>query len=54
MKEEKKTNVKEQGMEKEKNTTIESVVRIECDPLGSYTGVPKDPYSMPVQDADDL
>lgn len=24
------------------------------DPLGSYTGVPKDPYETPVQDADDL
>lgn len=36
------------------NTSIESVVRIECDPLGMYTGVPSDPYSKPVQDADDL
>lgn len=24
------------------------------DPLGSWTGVPKDPYEKPVQDADDL
>ena len=24
------------------------------DPLGSYTGVPEDPYEKPVQDADDL
>ena len=56
MKEEKKTTAKQHGAKKEReeNTTIESVVRIECDPLGSYTGVPKDPYSMPVQDVDDL
>ena len=24
------------------------------DPLGSYTGVPQNPYEVPVQDADDL
>lgn len=24
------------------------------DPLGSYTGVPKDPMDTPTQDADDL
>lgn len=24
------------------------------DPNGSYTGVPSNPYDMPVQDADDL
>ncbi|MBQ8647679.1 MAG: hypothetical protein IJ484_06015 [Oscillospiraceae bacterium] len=24
------------------------------DPLGSWTGVPEDPYEVPVQDADDL
>ena len=24
------------------------------DPQGSYTGVPRDPYEKPVQDADDL
>ena len=24
------------------------------DPLGSYTGVPTDPYDQPIQDADDL
>ena len=24
------------------------------DPLGSYTGVPENPYEEPVQDADDL
>lgn len=26
----------------------------ETDPLGSYTGVPENPYEEPVQDADDL
>lgn len=56
MKEEKKNNAKKQDQHRErsKNTTIESVVRIECDPFGSYTGVPLDPYSKPVQDVDDL
>ena len=24
------------------------------DPLGSYTGMPENPYEKPVQDADDL
>lgn len=24
------------------------------DPLGSYTGIPENPYEKPVQDADDL
>ncbi len=24
------------------------------DPMGSYTGVPEDPFEEPVQDADDL
>ncbi len=24
------------------------------DPLGMYTGVPEEPYEVPVQDADDL
>lgn len=28
--------------------------RIVTDPMGSYTGVPKDPADKPVQDADDL
>ena len=27
---------------------------IVTDPLGSWTGVPADPYDMPIQDADDL
>ena len=25
-----------------------------ADPMGSYTGIPKDPFETPVQDADDL
>lgn len=25
-----------------------------ADPQGSYTGVPEEPYQVPVQDADDL
>ena len=24
------------------------------DPMGSYTGIPEDPFETPVQDADDL
>ena len=27
---------------------------ISTDPFGSYTGLVKDPYDIPVQDADDL
>lgn len=27
---------------------------ISTDPFGSYTGNPRDPYEVPVQDADDL
>ena len=56
MKEQKKNTTKthENDRKMANRTTIESVVRIECDPLGSYTGVPQDPYSMPVQDVDDL
>ena len=25
-----------------------------ADPMGSYTGIPEDPFETPVQDADDL
>lgn len=25
-----------------------------ADPMGSYTGIPEDPFEIPVQDADDL
>ena len=28
--------------------------KIQTDPLGSWTGVPEDPFQIPVQDADDL
>lgn len=31
-----------------------SDARIVTDPLGSWTGVPEDPYDKPIQDADDL
>lgn len=27
---------------------------VPTDPQGSYTGVPQEPYEVPVQDADDL
>lgn len=30
------------------------IMRAKNDPLGSYTGVPKDPHDRPEQDADDL
>lgn len=30
------------------------VMNAKNDPLGSYTGVPEDPFEEPVQDADDL
>ena len=36
---------------------LQKLVRHEpskTDPMGSYTGVPEDPYDEPVQDADDL
>ena len=38
---------------------IGSLLRIEqegivTDPLGSYTGIAKDPLEQPIQDADDL
>lgn len=35
-------------MAKKKNAPIRT------DPFGSYTGRPKDPNELPVQDADDL
>lgn len=54
MKEQTKITAKKHTDKQKSNTSIESVVRIECDPLGMYTGVPSDPYSKPVQDADDL
>ena len=33
---------------------VNGVEVIDCDPMGSYTGRPSDPYEKPVQDADDL
>lgn len=36
-------------MGKKNQITNESI-----DPLGSYTGVPNEPYEKPIQDADDL
>ena len=47
-------NKRKKTSTKEERTTVESVVRIETDPLGMYTGVPKDENDVPVQDADDL
>ncbi len=32
----------------------ESGIPVVTDPMGSYTGVPENPYETPVQDADDL
>ncbi|MGN0687668.1 MAG: hypothetical protein ACI4KA_06150 [Oscillospiraceae bacterium] len=34
--------------------SIMSTVPSETDPQGMYTGVPENPYEVPVQDADDL
>ncbi len=31
-----------------------SMASTETDPQGMYTGVPENPYEVPVQDADDL
>ncbi len=31
-----------------------SMASAETDPQGMYTGVPKDPCEVPIQDADDL
>ncbi len=33
---------------------ITSMASTATDPQGMYTGVPEDPYEVPVQDADDL
>lgn len=48
-------------MEKKNNKgptkSAEKVIRMQdlkTDPNGSYTGIPEDPYEVPVQDADDL
>ena len=34
--------------------TSEDQKRIDTDPFGSYTGVPDDPFDVPIQDVDDL
>lgn len=39
--------MKEKRQEKPEETIV-------ADPFGSYTGLVKDPYDKPVQDADDL
>ena len=39
---------------KDKNNRLFQDPGIETDPMGSYTGKPKKPYELPVQDADDL
>ena len=36
------------------NADHQDAVVFHGDPLGSYTGLPEDPYEKPVQDADDL
>ncbi len=33
---------------------LTSMASPETDPQGMYTGVPENPYEVPVQDADDL
>ena len=56
----KKENEKEKNKQKHRTRVEFSMKsdsidpRIDTDPYGSYTGVPDDPYDMPVQDADDL
>ena len=50
----------QKNMKKEKENRSEKIVKKEktqfsqTDPLGSYTGCPKDPTEVPTQDADDL
>lgn len=39
---------------KKKPIFEESMQSVKSDPLGSYTGKPKDKYEKPEQDADDL
>ncbi len=44
------------GKDKPKPYTVkkDSLVSPETDPQGMYTGVPKELYEKPIQDADDL
>lgn len=43
-----------QGRAEFSMNTVEDQKRIDTDPFGSYTGVPNDPFDLPIQDADDL
>ncbi len=43
-----------QRVERAVNEIIGEDAESEYDPLGSYTGAPRDPREKPVQDADDL
>ena len=43
-------HIKHMSIFKKKKKKFQS----KTDPLGSYTGVPENPYEQPVQDADDL
>ncbi len=45
-------NVKKKIKEERGSESVKS--SIDTDPLGMWTGVPDDPYDLPVQDADDL
>ncbi len=43
-------HIKNMSIFKKKKKKFQS----KTDPLGSYTGVPENPYETPIQDADDL
>lgn len=53
-KETKKQEKKEKSRFNPERFTMSADNRINTDPLGSWTGVPDDPYDKPIQDADDL
>ncbi len=53
-KNENKSSKYSNNLSKYTNQTLGNETRIETDPLGSWTGIPEDPYDMPIQDADDL
>lgn len=52
------TSCHRKGSDKDKpksgNIKETSLFSPETDPQGMYTGVPKNPYDAPIQDADDL
>lgn len=52
MKKEKKENIP--VFQLNRDWPLDTVIPIEIDPLGSYTGVTADKTDTPVQDADDL